>query len=182
MPPRTLWAVRPTLASRRYRQYRLSSGIERPLGRVVAVVLLVVVLLALALANAVARLGPSEQARRLGQLNPQQLLEDPHQHFLPTPIVVLQAELPAAPLPPPTEAPVGAGVAAANQVKVVDTGGLGVLLRSEPPAGRLVATLRDGQVLDVLEQRMVNEAEWLRVRTRDGVEGWVFGRLVAPAP
>jgi hypothetical protein len=41
--------------------------------------------------------------------------------------------------------------------------------------------LRDGQVLSVLEHRTVGDAEWLRVRTREGVEGWIFGRLVGPA-
>jgi hypothetical protein len=45
----------------------------------------------------------------------------------------------------------------------------------------LVASLRDGQVLQVLERQTLDDAEWLRVRTRDGVEGWVFGLLVVPA-
>jgi hypothetical protein len=67
-------------------------------------------------------------------------------------------------------------------VKVANTGGDGAILRADPPRGRQVAALRDGTVLDVIEHRqMPDGSEWLHVRTPDGVEGWVFSRLTAPA-
>ena len=37
------------------------------------------------------------------------------------------------------------------------------------------------KVLEVREHQRVGDAEWLRVRTREGTEGWVFARLVGPA-
>ena len=67
-------------------------------------------------------------------------------------------------------------------MRVVDPGGVGVLLRSAPTDGRLVASLHNGQVLEVLERQTVDDVDWLRVRTTNGVEGWVFGGLVLPAP
>jgi SH3-like domain-containing protein len=65
-------------------------------------------------------------------------------------------------------------------VKVTNTGGAGAILRADPPKGRQVTALRDGTLLQVLEHRQLDDAtEWLRVKTPDGVEGWVFSRLVA---
>jgi hypothetical protein len=180
MPARTRFAL--TIATRRHRQYRLGPGLERPLGRMVVVLLLVTLLAAAPLASTLAGLGPSEQAQRLAHLNPRQLLGEGTSHFLPTPSPVLAPEPNAGPPAPAAgELAINSTSAVAEQVKVANTGGVGVLLRSEPPSGRLVASLRDGQVLDVLEHQRVGDAEWLRVRTREGTEGWVFARLVGPA-
>ena len=66
-------------------------------------------------------------------------------------------------------------------VKVANTGGVGAILRADPPSGRQVAGLRDGQVLKVLERRTVDDSEWVHVKTDSGADGWIFGRLVAPA-
>ena len=49
------------------------------------------------------------------------------------------------------------------------------------PNADFVAGLMDGQVLTVLEHKTVGDAEWLRVITQDGMEGWVFAKLVGPA-
>src|SRR5947209_13054151 len=172
----------PTIATRHHRQYRLGPGLERPIGRVVVVLLLVTLLAVLPLASSLAGLGPSEQAQRFAHLSPRQLLGEGTSHFLPTPIAALAPEANAGPPAPAAAESTSEDTAVgAEQVKVANTGGLGVLLRSDPPSGRLVASLRDGQVLDVLEHQHVGDAEWLRVRTREGTEGWVFARLVGPA-
>lgn len=55
------------------------------------------------------------------------------------------------------------------------TDGRGAVLRAEPVSGRPVAALREGQVILVLERRQVGGAEWARVRTEQGQEGWVTG-------
>jgi hypothetical protein len=171
----------PTIATRHHRQYRLGPGAERPIGRVVVALVLATLLAVLPLVSTLAGLGPSEQAQRLAHLSPRQLLGEGTSHFLPAPVAALPPEANAGPPAPAAGELAGDGTSAtAEQVKVANTGGLGVLLRSDPPSGRLVASLRDGQVLDVLEHQRVGDAEWLHVRTRDGTEGWVFSRLVGP--
>jgi hypothetical protein len=172
----------PTIATRHYRQYRLGPGLEHPVGRVVVVVLLVTLLAVLPLASALAGMGPSEQAQRLAHLTPRQILSERTSDFLPTPVAALAPEANAGPPAPAVGESTSEDTSTGpEQVKVANTGGLGVLLRSDPPNGRLVASLRDGQVLEVLEHQRVGDAEWLRVRTREGTEGWVFARLVGPA-
>ena len=171
-----------TIAWQRHRQYRLGPGLERPVGRVVMVLLLATLLAAAPLASTLAGRGPSEQAQRLAHLSPRQLLGEGSSHFLPTPSPALEPEANAGPPAPAAGEVTGEGAPeVAEQVKVANTGGVGVLLRSDPPSGRLVASLRDGQPLEVLEHQRVGDAEWLRVRTREGTEGWVFARLVGPS-
>jgi hypothetical protein len=167
---------RPTIGTRGYRRYQQGPGIERPVARAVAAAVLGLFLLAFGLVQAFSAMGPSSEAQQLGQVNPLKLIEDQQPHFLATPVAVIPAEPDDPPPPPPTnQAPDGAPT---DQVKVVDPGGAGVLLRSAPSDGTLVASLRNGQVLQVLERRTVDDVEWLRVRTSSGVEGWVFGGLV----
>jgi hypothetical protein len=152
--------------------------------RIVAVALIVLAVGALfAIAN-VARSGPSEGARDMAAAasNPRSLLAENSPHFLPTPVAALPPEVNAGPpAPAETEADSAAPAAArTEQVKVANTGGVGAILRAEPPRGRQVAALRDGTQLEVLEHRQVDDADWLRVRTPDGQEGWIFSRLAAP--
>ena len=45
-----------------------------------------------------------------------------------------------------------------------------VRLRAEPERGKILARLRQGEPVQLLESR----DEWVRVRTADGREGWVF--------
>jgi hypothetical protein len=45
-----------------------------------------------------------------------------------------------------------------------------------------VASLREQQVLDVLERKNVpGSGDWVHVRTSDGKEGWVIGVVAIPA-
>jgi hypothetical protein len=90
--------------------------------------------------------------------------------------------------PPPTLAPAPTTVApprptpTGERVFVTNTGGIGAVLRAEPVSGRQVASLREQVELTVLERRTVDRAEWLRVRTADGQEGWVLGLVARPRP
>ena len=68
-----------------------------------------------------------------------------------------------------------------ERVVIGNTGGRGAVLRAEPVTGRPVAALREQQVLDVLERRNVpGSGDWVRVRTSDGLEGWVTGLVALP--
>jgi hypothetical protein len=150
-----------------------------PVGRVVAAAVLFLFLAAFLLVQIFATAGPSQQALQLGQMNPLQLIEDQQPHFLATPVAAIPAETDDTPPPPPSDP--STDTSQADHVKVVDPGGAGVLLRSAPTDGKLVASLQNGQVLQVLERQTVNDVQWLRVRTASGVEGWVFGGLVLPS-
>jgi hypothetical protein len=101
---------------------------------------------------------------------------------LPTPVAAIPPDANAGPPPPSADDTAAApSDTTGEQVKIANTGGLGAILRSDPPKGRQVAALRDGTVLDVIEHQDVDGSEWLHVRTPDGTEGWVFSKLVAPA-
>jgi hypothetical protein len=83
----------------------------------------------------------------------------------------------AAPKPAPPSAPTPTG----ERVVIANTGGIGAVLRAEPVSGRQVASLREQLELVVLERRNVGEGgEWLRVKTPDGIEGWVTARVAQP--
>ncbi len=95
--------------------------------------------------------------------------------------------------PPPTLAPAVAltsvatpavsprPTATAERISIGNTGGRGAILRTEPVSGRQVATLHEQQVLEVLERQTVpGSGVWVRVRTSDGVEGWVTGLVALP--
>ncbi|SRR6266540_4539875 len=103
----------------------------------------------------------------------------------PTPVsqrfAVLEEQAPPtlAPAPTPTSAP--RPTPTGERVVVTNTGGIGAVLRAEPVSGRQVASLREQLELTVLERRTVSGAEWLRVRTPEGQEGWVLGLVARPA-
>jgi hypothetical protein len=92
--------------------------------------------------------------------------------------------------PPPTLAPpavTATSVASprptgtGERIAIGNTGGVGAILRADPVTGRVIAPLRDQQVLEVVERRTVpGSGVWVRVRTSDGVEGWVTGLVALP--
>jgi hypothetical protein len=158
---------------------RPGSGADRLVGRGIAVLLLVVPLGVWLFMNSMPQSAPSTDSVAIGTLNPQTIFDDGSSRFLPTPVAALPAEVNTGP-PSPAEDEQTAADTPSEHVKIANTGGVGAILRADPPKGRQVAALRDGTVLQVLEHRQVDDgADWLRVRTPDGVEGWVFSRLVA---
>lgn len=173
MPTHNARAFKPTIASSHYRRYRLASTFDGAVARGALCAVLGVLLVALALVTS--------QEQRTAPINLRKLLTDSSEHFLPTPVAVLAAEPKAGPPAVSSQEEALARIETGDRVEVINTGGLGALLRAEPPDGRLVASLRDGQPLQVLERRTVADAEWLHVRTNEAVEGWVFALLVAPA-
>lgn len=131
--------------------------------------------------GAAAEPGPatSSLAQVIEGINPKTLLgADDGRRFLPPPIAVLPAEVGAAP-PAPAVSDQGAAGASKEKGKVANTGGAGAILRATPK-GAQVAGLRDGQALDILDRQTVGEEEWLKIRTPQGQEGWIYGRLVSP--
>jgi hypothetical protein len=91
--------------------------------------------------------------------------------------------------PPPTLAPAAPAAAVASprptatgeQIAIGNTGGRGAILRADPVSGRPLATLHEQQVLQVLERQTVpGNGVWVRVRTAEGVEGWVTGLVALP--
>ena len=79
--------------------------------------------------------------------------------------------------PVPTAPPTPTG----ERIVIGNTGGIGAVLRSDPVSGSPVASLREQQVLDVVERRNVpGSGDWVHVRTSDGKEGWVIGVVAVP--
>lgn len=156
------------------------SGSDLPVARVVALLLLLIPVGAVWwLVNQPKDPQPAALNQQLSAFNPRTLFADQTPHFLPTPVAVLPPETDAGP-PAPAAGDQGANSGTGETVKVANTGKLGAILRSQPPKGAPVATLRDGQQLTVIERTQVDGDEWLHVRTPEGKEGWIYGRLVGP--
>jgi hypothetical protein len=171
-------AIRAHHATTRSSRYALGSGADLPIARIVIVLLLLLPIGVWLIASNLAKAGPSDGAVQLANFNPRQVLTDNTPHFLPKPVAAMPPETGAGPAPQPAaEPPEGEG----ESVKVANTGRVGAILRAEPRTGRQVANLRDGTVLTVVERQDLGDGEWLRVRTPEGVEGWIFGRLVGPS-
>jgi SH3 domain-containing protein len=151
-----------------------------PVARIVALLLILLPIGAYFVVTNIAKAGPSQEARDIANFNPRAMFSDNTPHFLPTPVAALAPEVNAGP-PAPAASEQTAEAAPTERVKVANTGGAGAILRADPPKGRQVAALRDGTVLQVLEHQDVGGSEWLHIQTPDGVQGWVFSRLVAPA-
>ncbi|MBV9169252.1 MAG: SH3 domain-containing protein [Chloroflexi bacterium] len=175
-------AIRAGHATTRSPKYALGPGADLPVARIVALLLIVLAIGALWMISNVAKAPPSQGAEDLANFNPRSLLTDNTPHFLPTPVAALPPDANAGPPAPASDdANATSSEATGEQVKVANTGGIGAILRADPPKGRQVAALRDGTVLKVIEHQDVDGSEWLHVRTPDGAEGWIFSRLVAPA-
>jgi hypothetical protein len=176
---RTGMAVRAGHATTRSPRYALGPAADLSVARIVAVLLILLPIGAWFVISNVIKAGPLQQGLDLASVNPRAMFSDNTPHFLPPPVAAIPAEVNAGP-PAPTIEEQTTADAPVERVKVANTGGAGAILRADPPKGRQVAGLRDGIVLQVLEHRQVDDgAEWLRVKTPDGVEGWVFSWLVA---
>jgi hypothetical protein len=170
-------AIRAGHATTRSARYALGPGAELPVARLVAVALILLLIGAVWLVFNAANAAPSPAAIEISSFDPSSVLADSSPHFLPTPVAALPPEVDSGP-PPPSADEQTAPNALTERVKVANTGGLGAILRADPPSGKQVAALREGTVLDVIEHRTLPDgSEWLHVRTPDGVEGWVYSRL-----
>ena len=175
-------AIRTQHVTTRSPRYQGGPGADLPIARLVVLLMLAVAVGAFVFVRREVREGPSPEAQQLASLNPRTLLSDNTPHFLPTPVAALPPQDDAGPPAPAADEPGTDGSPGTELVKIANTGGVGAILRAEPPAGPRVGALRDGQVLVVLEHRTIGDSEWLHVKTRDtNVEGWVFARLVGPA-
>ena|SRR5579859_3062160 len=173
-------AIRAGHATTRSARYALGPGADMPVARTVALLLILLPIGAWFVISHVASAGPSQGAKDLANFNPRTMFTDTTPHFLPTPVAALPPDLSAAPAAP-AAVDQNSAAAPAEQVKVANTGGVGAILRADPPTGRQVAALRDGTVLQVIEHQDVGGSDWLHVRTPTGVEGWIFSRLITPA-
>ena len=172
-------AIRAGHATTRSAQYSLGPGADLPIARIVALLLILLPIGAWFVASNLAKAGPSPEAQEIAAFNPRSVLTDNTPHFLPTPVAVIPPEGNAGP-PAPANSEATADDSGVEHVRVANTGGAGAILRADPPKGPQVAGLRDGAQLEVLEHQEVDGSDWLHVKTADGVEGWVFSRLVAP--
>jgi hypothetical protein len=173
-------AIRASHATTRSARYALGPGADLPIARIVALALIVLAVGAIWMVINAAKAAPSPAAAEIANFNPKSLLADNTPHFLPTPVAAIAPDTNAG--PPAPAADDAAAAAATERVKVANTGGVGAILRADPPRGKQVASLRDGTVLDVIEhQQLPDGSEWLHVKTPDGAEGWIFSRLVGPA-
>jgi hypothetical protein len=155
--------------------------VDKLVGRAIAVLLLLLLPVGVwFVVSNMSRDAPATPSVNIGTLNPQSIFDDGSSRFLPTPVAALPPEVNTGPPAPAADEQSAADDAPSERVKIANTGGVGAILRSDPPTGRQVTALRDGTLLQVLEHRTLNDGtEWLRVRTPDGVEGWVYSRLVA---
>ncbi len=167
-------AIRAGHATTRSARYALGPGADLPLARIVALLLVLLPIGAWFVVSNVARAGPSPEAQEIAAFNPRTIFADNTPHFLPTPVAAIPPEGNAG----PAASEPSAGDANVERVRVANTGGAGAILRADPPKGRQVAGLRDGALLQVIEHQEVDGSEWLHVKTADGVDGWVFSRLV----
>jgi hypothetical protein len=94
---------------------------------------------------------------------------------VPAPTAAAAATLTAVPTPTPTLPPAPPGsLAIGSKVQVVNTGGVGLSLRSEPGTDApRVAIALDGELLAVTDgPRVISSYTWWKLKRTDGVEGW----------
>ena len=124
---------------------------------------------------------PSQEAQEIAAFDPRSILVDTTPHFLPTPVAALPARDQRGPPAPAQSDETRRRTTTVEQVKVANTGGVGAILRAEPPKGRQVAPCATARCCRCSSTGRADGSEWLHVQTPDGTEGWVFSRLVAPA-
>ena len=172
-------AIRAGHATTRSSRYVLGPGADLPVARIVALALIVLAIGAIWMAMNAAKAAPSQAAEEIANFNPKSLLADNTPHFLPTPVAAIAPDANGAAAAAPADQQAAPADTSVEHVKVANTGGVGAILRADPPRGRQVGTLRDGTVLEVVEhQSLPDGSEWLHVRTAEGAEGWIFSGLV----
>ncbi len=172
-------AIPPGHTTTRSPRPALGPGADLPIARIVAVLLILLPIGAWFGMNNLINAAPAPQAVDVANFNPRSVFSDTTTHFLPTAVAAIPAESNAGPPAPAAAEQAPPDATAVEQVRVANTGGVGAILRADPPRGHQVGALRDGTLLQVLEHRQVDDGtEWLRVKTPDGVEGWLFSRLV----
>ncbi|MBV9322695.1 MAG: SH3 domain-containing protein [Chloroflexi bacterium] len=173
-------AIRAGHATTRSARYALGPGADLPIARIVAFALILLMVGAVWLAFRAATAAPSPTAVDISSFDPGSVLADDSPHFLPTPVAALPADVDSGPPPPPPDDQSTPDTATSDRVKVANTGGLGAILRADPPSGKQVTALREGTVLDVIDRKTLPDgSEWLQVKTADGTQGWVYSRLVS---
>jgi hypothetical protein len=174
-------AVRAGHATTRSARYALGPGADLPIARFVALLLIGLSVAAVWFAFNAWTAAPSPAVTDITNFDPSSVLGDTSPDFLPTPVAALPPAANSGP-PAPAADEATAPDTTTEQVKVANTGGIGAILRADPPSGKQVAALRDGTLLNVVEHRTLPDgSEWLHVKTQDGAEGWVYSRLVAAA-
>jgi SH3-like domain-containing protein len=79
-----------------------------------------------------------------------------------------------------TPGPIQVAGATSERLKVANTDGAGVVLRTSPrDADKTKTGLMDGAAVTVVER---SGSDWVHVRADNGQEGWVPARYVVPAP
>jgi hypothetical protein len=95
------------------------------------------------------------------------------------------AETPPPTLAPPTPTalpttPLASPRPLGQPATIGNTEGRGAVLRADPVSGRPVASLRERQLVFILERTTAGGAEWAHVRTAEGAEGWVLSVVLQP--
>ncbi|MBV9580812.1 MAG: SH3 domain-containing protein [Chloroflexi bacterium] len=153
-------------------------GVDLPVTRIVALALIVLMVCAVWLAYKAATSVPTDLD--ISSFDPGSVLAGDSPDFLPTPVAALPPDTDAGPPPPAAEDQSAADTTTSQRVKVANTGGLGAILRADPPSGKEVTALREGTVLEVIDHKTLPDgSEWLEVQTTDGTQGWVYSKLVA---
>lgn len=84
----------------------------------------------------------------------------------------------AAPAPPVPAASAPSPLAVNRSARVTNTDGVGVILHTAPRTGaRAPRGLLEGAQVTIVE---ASGADWARVRTQNGLDGWVPTRYLAP--
>ena len=70
------------------------------------------------------------------------------------------------------------------QARIVNTGGAGVNVRLKPSTSAQIAGIAaEGTLVELLGETAQDETfSWERIRTPDGLEGWVVNRFLEPQP
>src|SRR5260370_10680785 len=109
-------------ATTRSARYALGPGVDLPIARIVALLLILLPLGALWIVSNVAKAGPSQAAVEVANFNPKTMFADQTPHFLPTPVPALAPEANSGP-PAPALAEQPTPPSANHRLKLSNTRG-----------------------------------------------------------